>query len=280
MVPESRSQALHTVSVTGNSAVEIAACLRAQVIFIRLSSNAGYAAGNNAGITLALQLGADYVWILNNDTLVEPSAAQHLVEYMQHNSRIGLCGTTIMSYEAPDEIRVMGGWHYNKWTAKPLPVLSYPDGPLRMSYIDGASVCVSRDFITRVGLLCEEYFLFCEELDWAVRAQGHFDLGYCEAAVVYHKGMASYRDMPQSSSEYYGMRARLAVTRKFWPRLMLTVWPSMLLRALIRIARGQPDAARAILRAAFGRDCKNGPIHGTAAATTSEPQLSRESFMS
>ena len=228
LIPDTRQRTLRTVFVAEDECFENANHAEADVVFLCRKTNGGYAAGNNAGLLLALQLGADYVWILNNDTLVEPSAAQYLIDHMRSADCVGLCGTTIRSYNDPDRIHLLAGWHFNKWTARPTPVLSLSEDLKELSYVDGSSVCVSREFLQAVGLLSLEYFLYCEELDWATRAQGRFELGYCKRAVVYHKGADNQPAELRSFREYYGMRARVLVTKKFWPIFLFTVLPSML----------------------------------------------------
>lgn len=223
------------------------------VIFVRRNQNQGYGAGNNAGIRYALRVGADYVWILNNDTLVEPSAPRLLVEYIRSRSKVGMCGTVVMNYDDPATIQVLGGWHWNKWIAKPTPLLS-PDRVLAdLSYIQGASLCVSRNFLDEVGFLAEEYFLFCEEMDWVLRAAKRFQLDYCPDAVVFHKSGASFgkhdSNLKIRSAEFYSMRARLMLTRKFWPRIFPIVWISMLGRVLHWLAKGRIHEAGMIVHA-------------------------------
>jgi len=219
----------------------------ADVIFLRRASNDGYAAGNNAAMNLSLALGADYVWILNNDTLVEPSAARRLVDYMKGQPGIGMCGTTIMEYDNPHQIQVLAGWNFDKWLARPRPTLAPFDARKRLSYVAGSSLFVSRKFLLEVGLLCEQYFLYCEELDWIQRANNRFSLGYCEDAVVYHKGGASVQTLPGAFGEYCSVRAGLLLTRKFWPLRLLTVLPAMLAWAFLRFIRGRWRGALVII---------------------------------
>ena len=54
--------------------------------------------------------------------------------------------------------------------------------PAPMEYVSGASMLASRAFLENVGLMEESYFLYFEELDWALRARGKFDLAYARIA--------------------------------------------------------------------------------------------------
>ena len=232
---------------------EAEAC-ESNVIFLLRANNGSYAAGNNAGLRLALRLGAEYVWILNNDALVEPEAARHLVDQMRRDPRLGLCGTTLRSYDNPEQIQILGGWHYSRWIARPTPLLTPSKSRRCLSYVAGASVCVSRGFLEKVGLLCEDYVLYGEEMDWAARAGSRFSLSYCPEAVVYHKGAGTIaRSLSDAQQEYYATRARLLLTRKFWPLLLLTVWLSMLGRVVLRLFQARLGAARSIMLAVAGK---------------------------
>ena len=60
---------------------------------IALSENLGFAKGNNVGIRLAMERGADYVWVLNNDTVVNPGALRAMVKKAERDPRIGAVGS-------------------------------------------------------------------------------------------------------------------------------------------------------------------------------------------
>jgi len=74
------------------------------VNFIQTGRNLGYAGGNNVGIKHALSHGADYVWLLNNDTTVDPNALTALVETAQADPKIAVVGSKIFYYDQPDVI--------------------------------------------------------------------------------------------------------------------------------------------------------------------------------
>ncbi len=173
----------------------------APLVLLRRQCNAGYAAGNNAGIRLLMAWGADAVWILNNDTLVDKHALGAMGRRLFAQKRPGLCGSLICYYGS-DLVQCRAGGHTNKWTG-----LSVLDGNMEnmsqaarkdaalveehLNFIYGASVMASRGFIEQVGLMDEHYFLYCEEQDWAFSARGRFDLSYAPDALVWHKEGAS-----------------------------------------------------------------------------------------
>jgi GT2 family glycosyltransferase len=217
----------------------------ASIILLRLPQNRGYAAGNNAGIRLLLRCGADAVWILNNDTVVEKHALDAMQKRMFSKDLPGLCGALIIYY-GTNIVQCRGGGKTTPWTG-----LSYLDGykftveealaesaeavESKINFIYGASVMASRTFIESVGLMDERYFLYCEEQDWAYAAKGRFGLAYAPEAIVHHKEGAStgFSSTQTNIKSLYNLtRSRLLLTAKHYPLALPTVGLSILFAAL------------------------------------------------
>jgi GT2 family glycosyltransferase len=206
-----------------------------QIMLIRSGTNGGYAAGNNHGIRLAMKdPDCAYLWLLNNDTVVEPDALSHLVGHIESNPAVGICGSTLVHYHSPSTIQARGGARFNRWTATSMHVgegAAFPGSAATkaadasnmevLDYVVGASMFVTRPFVERVGLMYEDYFLYFEEIDWAWR-KGHFEVGYAPASVVYHKegastGMNKKRIEYGKGGDFYLHRNRLVFTRRNFP---------------------------------------------------------------
>ncbi len=143
-----------------------------------------------------------------------------------------------------------GGATYNKWImhARCIGYREPADRRFdrsrterRMDYVAGASMLVSRAFLRDVGLLCEDYFLFYEEPDWAARARGRYRLAYAPKSVVYHKVGASV-DMIPEPGEGRGriveltMRNAVRFTRKFYPWALPSLHLSIFCRRILHFA--------------------------------------------
>ena len=118
---------------------------------------------------------------------------------------------------------------------------------------------VSRDFLSQVGLMCEDYFLFFEEVDWALRCKGLFKLVYAPDSLVYHKlgksiGTASNPARKSAVCDYYSIRNRLVFTRKFFPTALVTIYPSLVFALLHRLTRRRYDLARMVWNVLLGRE--------------------------
>lgn len=252
----------------GASSSEVENALRYRVAWIDTGANLGFAGGNNVALRLALAHGEyRYFWLLNNDCVVAPDAMGALVARMGEDEGIGICGALLRYFDPPQSVQAYGGARHNPWTGRGryLGHLATPGAghdPRKveetLSYVAGASMFVRREFVERVGLMSEEYFLYFEEIDWAMRAGRRFRLGYAPEAVVFHKegatiGSSSDTRRTSALSDFYLFRNRLRFTRKFFPAALPAVWTVMLLQALKRGLRGQMDRAWLILTILFGR---------------------------
>ncbi len=226
-------------------------------VYLQSGANRGYAGGNNVGIRYALQQ-ADmkYVWILNNDTVVDSEALGSLIKYMDENPRVGVCGSKLV-YEW-DRTRLQGyGCKINQAFAITRMVMNEAEIP-DIDYVCGAAMFVRREFIEKIGLLSEEYFLYYEEPDWALRAKGQFSMGCAKESIVYHKeGVsigASNSNKGEKSffSDYFMVRSRILFTKKFSPHFLPLVYIGLLWTMINRIRRGKSDRIMMIIKLMFG----------------------------
>ncbi len=241
------------------------------LVLIRTGANLGFAGGNNVGLRYVLSRGDfDHVWLLNNDTVVEPGAAAALVARMASKPSAGMAGSTLLRYDAPRRVQARAGGWYCKWLGLPwhLGQLQQADDPPRrerverwMNYVVGASMMVSRPFVEQVGLMGEDYFLYFEETDWAMRARGSFTLAYAPDSVVFHKvgrsvGTSSDPRRKSLLCDFFALRNRLLFTRRYYRWALPAIYLSVVAALLTRIAcRRWQHAAMAwdLLRGRGGR---------------------------
>lgn len=234
-----------------------------EIQILEMEQNRGYAAGNNAGIREALDHGADYMWILNNDTTVESDALWPLIAKMEEEKNIGMCGSLLKDYHDKEKIQAWGGGRYNKWLGITIPIASFDNEDntkmleRSLDYIWGAAVFVSKSFVQSTGLMNEEYFLYYEEMDWSVRGQENYDLGIAPKSIVYHKLKASIDSNKKKNqkrtlqADYYQTRNRLKFTHDYFPYCLPTVYLTVIVASVKRLFRGQISRAMMIFKLLF-----------------------------
>jgi GT2 family glycosyltransferase len=153
--------------------------------FIKNSNNLGFSKGNNVGIRFALEKFADYVLILNNDTLVEKTTLSTLVKVMDENPKVGVSSPVIFS--ADEKIWFAGGCI--DWFKMKTYHLTKVDSslPYATQYVSGCAMLVRKDVFKKIGLFDERFFLYYEDADFSVRAKKDgFDLSIVPSASIRH----------------------------------------------------------------------------------------------
>jgi hypothetical protein len=239
----------------------------ASVVFIDAGRNRGFAGGVNVGARFALANPAvRYVWVLNNDTVVARDCLSRMERRMARGPAAGMCGSRILLYGQPDRVQALGGARFRPWRGTTRLIGSLRsasqavDAPAverRLDHLSGVSMLVSRSFLQDVGLMEESYFLYFEEVDWALRGRGRHRLAYADDAVVYHKegasiGSSHRRARTSVLSSFFMVRSRLRFTRRFYPWALPSVVvfsAALCVRALLE---GQRDQAKAMWAALIG----------------------------
>ncbi|WP_456324158.1 glycosyltransferase family 2 protein [Desulfonauticus submarinus] len=206
------------------------------LILIQTGDNLGFAGGNNVGIRYALSKNdCEYVWLLNNDTVIDKEALVEMVKLAEKDEKIGMVGAKVFYYDAPKKFISVGGSKKIGWVnvGKCYGHLEFDnaqyDKNLELEYINGASLLIKKSIIDKVGLMDERYFMDLEDVDWGVRARKEgFKLFYNYNAKVWHKegGSSINEEKPDKSKErhiskffrvYYGIRNEIFLVKKNYP---------------------------------------------------------------
>ncbi len=170
-------------------------------LLVQTDANRGYAGGNNVGIRYALaQYQFDYIWILNNDTVVAEHALDELLQCARRDPGAGVFGSTLVDSHERDLVQTAGGCRYHPLTTimstlhggQSLDHVLTLDSDIQLDYVSGAAMFCRARMLEDVGLFDERFFLYYEEMDLArrMRAVG-YSQRWCKKSVVYHKGGAS-----------------------------------------------------------------------------------------
>lgn len=139
-----------------------------EVVLFNSGENLGFAGGNNIGIRYALSRGAEYVWLLNNDTTPAPDALSALVAKASTDQRIGAVASICYYADAPNVVQAWAGSRINLWTGYG-PLSTVPQEDDWFDSLNGTSMLVSRKAIEDVGLLDEGFFLYWEDTEFCLR---------------------------------------------------------------------------------------------------------------
>jgi GT2 family glycosyltransferase len=180
---------------------------------VGLERNLGYAGNNNVGIRAAIEAGADWVFVLNEDTVLDPDCVTRLVAEGQRDARVGILGPMVYHHDEPDVIQSAGGGLSPLWRGFHRGQNERDAGqfrePCQVRWISGCAILVRGEAIASAGLLDERFFIYWEETEWCVRAaKAGWRIVHVPAAKVWHKGVQrDYR--PKPSVTYYSTRNRL-----------------------------------------------------------------------
>ena len=168
-----------------------------EVALLREKENLGFAGGNNKGIKYLLQQGADAVWVLNNDTIVDTKCIQTVERELALHPDFGVLTTRIFYADPADRLWYAGGavdtWRYKAvhWgeNATGRDICREP-GPV--SFVSGCSMIIRPEVLRKVGLFHEKYFIYYEDMEWCLRAaENGILMQYVPDAVIQHRVSAT-----------------------------------------------------------------------------------------
>jgi GT2 family glycosyltransferase len=163
------------------------------ITLLESKQNLGFTGGNNLGIVKALEMGTDYVWLLNNDTVVERDALRKMVQTIGNLPDVGIASPVIHFHDPPREVQFCGS--YIDWERKRIVKLevgeSYPSNGVNVS-LWGTALLIRRDVVERVGFLNDKYFAYHEDEEYCMRvARAGYRAILVPEARVFHKNSRS-----------------------------------------------------------------------------------------
>lgn len=187
---------LQIIVVDNGSNDDTAPCicrLYPTVTVIRNSDNLGFAEGNNVGIREALNSPADYIMLLNNDTIVSDKMLSALISVAEACPTIGIVTPKIYYYKEPTRIWCAGAsLNWSSGASLRLRADEEDSDPQTIvapvDFASGCAMCLRRRAIEEIGLLDSRFFVYYEETDWCARARdAGWDILYVSDALVWHR---------------------------------------------------------------------------------------------
>jgi GT2 family glycosyltransferase len=209
-----------------------------QVQIIKLEENLGYAGNNNVGISAAMDQGADWVFVLNEDTIVDPDCIGMMIDAAGDYPDAGILGPLVYHFNEPEVIQTAGGQIDPHWETHHLGQNQLDKGQFvgvrEVDFISGCAILVKRQVIEQIGAIDHRFFYYWEETDWCMRARENNWKVYCVSqAHLWHKGVQrDYR--PSANVTYYATRNRFLFLQNH--RAPLGIWIAVWWQILRRLA--------------------------------------------
>jgi GT2 family glycosyltransferase len=251
-----------------------------QVRLIAGQRNLGFAAAGNVGMRhLVLDSNpkskvqnpksARHVLLLNPDTEVRGEALALLVRFLDEHPEVGAVGAKLLY---PDGRLQHGAFHFpgvaqtfldffpihhrltDSWLNGRYPRVAYADGPFPIDHPLGACLMVRTEAIRRVGLMDEQFFIYCEEIDWCLRIKRAGWQIYCvpQAEVVHHVAQS---------------------TRQFRNAMFVALWRSRLRLYAKHYSPVRQWAIRQVIRLGVGRELRRASVDGRLSPAERDARL-------
>ena len=197
------------------------------VELVTIPENLGFAGGNNRGIGRALEGGAEFVCLLNNDTVVDPGFLNRLLRAADQHPRAGILGSRVLYRSRPATVWSQGiaaGRHTGRVLAPHhnRSVTVVPGRPERVDGVSGAAMLLRAETLRETGRFDEDYYLCFEDLDLCLRAREKgWEVMTAPASIVYHSVSRSMGGEYSSRAVYYSTRNHFLLFRRRFPLPLL-----------------------------------------------------------
>jgi GT2 family glycosyltransferase len=219
-----------------------------QIEIIANGTNLGFAGGCNVGMRRALREDAEYVLLVNNDTIVDPLLLQELLKEAEAHPKAGILSPKIYYFDPSDKIWWAGGT-FNLWTglSKHIDLKKTDTGrhdqPRNLDWATGCVMLVRTEALRETGLFDEQIFNTGEDVDLSLRMQAvGYTVRYVPTARLWHRESVDIRkNVGQHVRAFMGVRNLLWVMHKharayhwisFWPIFLGYYLPKMIFISL------------------------------------------------
>ncbi|MDD4455987.1 MAG: glycosyltransferase family 2 protein [Syntrophotalea acetylenica] len=230
-----------------------------QCEFLQNGENLFFAAGNNRGIIKAADMGAEYVFILNNDTLVEPGCIETLVNFMDANPQAAACQPLLCHLSDPDIIasagcrlgRIGRAWDHSCG----LPTKAVGTEPFPVLGVTGGALFIHTSVMVEAGLFDETFQMYFEDVDLSLRLRNAGHSLYCiPSARVLHMVSATTNKMNADRRIYFCERNAFTVMLKNFPLKHVLFGyafaiPASTVMVGVHLLKGRFGLARYVLKA-------------------------------
>lgn len=235
-----------------------------EIILIRSEKNLGFTGGYNLGMRKALEIGAEYIMIVNNDTIVEENLITYLQQELERDSKVGVTVPKIYfakghefhkdRYKKEDLGKVLwyaGGyidWDNVMSIHRGVDEVDHGqyDNPEPVSFATGCCLMIKREILKKVGFLDDQYFLYYEDADFNERVKrAGYTIVYVPKAVLYHVNASSSGGAGHGNAlqDYFITRNQMVFGLKYAP---LRTKMALIRQSVKLLFNGRREQKRAI----------------------------------
>jgi GT2 family glycosyltransferase len=231
-----------------------------EVKVVALPENRGFTGGNNAGIRAAQ---GTFIVLLNNDTEVDPHWLAEILAAFERHPAAGLVASQMKLFDRRDTFHTAGDYYRLDGIPGNRGVWEIDRGQYdREEYVFsacGGSAAYRKVMLDQIGLLDEDFFFSCEDIDLAWRAQlAGWKCVYAPKAIVYHKLSATGGG---ATASFYDGRNFLYVIAKNYPASLWKNYRGLILRKQWRLFAEALQAWRGAAARARMRGMLSGMLH-------------------
>jgi hypothetical protein len=210
---------------------KLTAVLENRACLIWNPSNLGYCGGNNVGMRAALAAGADYVVLLNNDTLVDSHFLEALLETARRGPEKTVLTSKILHTQPPNRIWCAGGViHPGTGVLTNRGYGEDDHGQYEtedtVDFLSGCAVMFPAAALREAGLFWSWLFSYCEDVELSMRLRKlGYSIVYVPGSVVYHKCSRTLGGPVSARKTYFILRNRKMVYFRYpWTPLRRFLW--------------------------------------------------------
>jgi len=212
---------------------------------VETGQNLGFAGGMNVGIRRAIDDGASWILLLNNDTTVTPAFLRLLTAAGDRDPHIGMLNPKILRAAEPTKFWFIGGrvnWMHTRGSHASFGEEDRGQhdtpAPFETDYCTGCCLLARRELIEEIGLLPEAYFIYYEDTEWGIRARRRqWRCVVVPEAKIFHKGAASSREHSFLYIRYHIRNGLLLARRTGNPLQIGAAYSTSALRAFHQLIK-------------------------------------------
>jgi len=233
------------------------------VKLIQSKKNLGWVGGNNIGIKYALENKADYILLLNNDTVVDKKFLSEMIKIAEKDEKIGIVSSKSYFYSNPNILQYTT-LKFNFKTGQSI-LEGYGqedkgqfDNSQEMDLCGGACMLIKSEVFEKIGLLDEIYSLYFGDTDLGIRTRrAGYKIIFCPKAKIWHKVSMSIGGNSCPVKEYLMNRNRVVFMKKYtnkgqFYRFLFHLFFESMLTSLTFIKKGNLGMLKSTIKGIFG----------------------------